>query len=307
MKTVVFTVCTAEQYPFAKVLADSLPQSVIFRIGVTEGNVAGATTLAQLGRSEWDSMQKRYDASALVAASKPYFAEYFLKEEKADAVIYFDPTVWVLGDLSEMVAQLQKSDIVLTPRLTRKFEQSPYGDEKFFLNTGMYDAGFWAIRVTDNSLRFLRWWQARLTDRAFFDVCNGMNHDQLWLNYVPIYFNNVKLPKNVGWNVALHNLHERILTWTKEGWKVNQDTPLVFFNFRECLTSNLTEPYAGASALKKHYVTLLKAQGSTPPAPFSVRDHLYPSIAGWKQSLKKSIQSAIDFVQHFPLYHKINQ
>lgn len=307
LKTIVFTVCTPDQYPFVKVLAESLPAGVYFKIGTVAGTLEKGVSFADLGHSEVASMQQRYDATALAAASKPFFADYFLQKEQADAIVYFDPTIWWLGDWAEIEAQLQNNEVVLTPRLTRTFGQSSYGDEKLFLNTGMYDAGFWAMKATDNTRKLLKWWQERLTDRAYFDVCNGMNHDQLWLNYIPIYFDKVTLNKNLGWNVALHNLHERIITSTSSGWRVNQETPLIFFNFRESLSNKIISQYAGALALQKAYLQRVQSHGEVPVSPFSVRTQLRPTVPAWKQSLRQSIQSMIDSIRYFPLYHKIDQ
>lgn len=121
-------------------------------------------------------MRERYDHESLASACKPYFADFFLQWEGVENVIYFDPTVQVIGDLEVIIRALQKTEILLTPRLTGKFGTSIYGDEKLFLNTGMYDAGFWGVHKTENVFRFLKWWQDRLADRAHFDLCNGMNH-----------------------------------------------------------------------------------------------------------------------------------
>ncbi|MFN8348214.1 MAG: hypothetical protein U0X91_24645 [Spirosomataceae bacterium] len=312
MKTLIFTVCTAEQYPFAKVLADSLPKNILFKTGITTGRVTDneAVMLEELALPD-DVPMRGYDAEALAAAGKPFFADYFLREEGADRVIYFDPTVWVTGDIELILKQLQTADIVLTPRLAGKFGQSLYGDEKLFLNTGMYDAGFWAIRKTENSFRFLKWWQARLTDRAHFDLCNGMNHEQLWLNYVPIFFDNVSVCKHIGWNVGLQNLHERVLTPKKEKWMVNHTEELLFFNFRECLTKstsvNSILNRSGAAELRTQYVEKLKKYTDPIPSVFSLRRAMIPETPAWKHNLRQKIQDLIDSINDFPLYHKITK
>jgi hypothetical protein len=305
LKTVVFTICTTDQHAFAKVLSDSLPKSVVFKVGVLDGPIAelDSVSLDQLGFEKITEMRQRYDNDALAAAAKPFFAAYFLRQEGIENVIYFDPTVLLLGDLEGIIQQFENNDILLTPRLTRRFGQAAYGDEKMFLNTGMYDAGFWGIRNTDNAFRFLNWAQDRLTDRALFDLCNGMNHDQLWLNYVPIYFDKVQIQKNIGWNVGLHNLHERILTWKAGKWHVNQDIPLIFFNFREALSNPSMGQNSGFAALEKSYLSLLRNYTTQTPVLFSVRAKLRPYIPTWKQTLRQQIQTLIDKIKYFPLYH----
>jgi hypothetical protein len=313
LKTLIFTVCTAEQYPFAKVLSDSLPHDIPFRVGIIDGNVAGpdVVTLNDLAINGIDKMRERYDNESLVSAIKPYYAAYFLRSEGIENVIYFDPTVRVMGDLEVIIQTLQTAEILLTPRLTRKFDISMYGDEKLFLNTGMYDAGFWGIRKTENVFRFLTWWQERLADRAHFDLCNGMNHEQLWLNYVPIFFENVEVNKSKGWNVGLQNLHERVLTKQGNKWLVNQMEPLLFINFRECLSDSIVVKklleQSGTEFLRADFIERVKKYSNQLPSVFSLQSTLQPTLPTWKRELRKKLQEIIDKINYFPLYHKITK
>ena len=313
LKTLIFTVCTAEQYPFAKVLSDSLPKNRTFKVGIVDGKASGPDVVAldELAINGLNQMRERYDNESLVSASKPYFAEFFLSKEGVENVIYFDPTVQVMGDFDVIIQTLQTAEILLTPRLTGKFGSSIYGDEKLFLNTGMYDAGFWGIRKTENVFRFLKWWQDRLADRAHFDLCNGMNHDQLWLNYVPIFFENVAVNKNKGWNVSLQNLHERILTKRGNTWMVNQMEPLLFINFRECLSDSAAVKklleQSGAELLRADFVEKVKKYTNQLPAIFPLRAAIEPTLPTWKRQLRKKLQGIIDKINHFPLYHKITK
>lgn len=267
--------------------------------------------LDELSLPDYAQMRERYNDEALAAATKPHFAEYFLRSEGAESVIYFDPTVWVTGDINAVFQQLQAADIVLTPRLVGKFGQSAYGDEKLFLNTGMYDAGFWAVRKTENTFRFLQWWKERLTDCAHFDLCNGMNHEQLWLNYVPVFFDNVLIYKGIGHNVGLQNLHERVLTKKNGKWIVNQRVELVFFNFRECLADSMDIKaimnQAGALELRVQYLEKIKKYNGQIPSVFSVRSAMIPQIPDWKRKVRRKVQELIDSINYFPLYHKITK
>jgi len=306
----VFTVCTAQQYPFAKVLAESLPSTVAFKVGVLEATLTESNTVAleDLSLPNLSQMRERYDTAAFMAAIVPFFGAYFLGQKGVEKVIYVDPTVQFFGDLEDIIAALQSADILLTPRITKKFGEAAYGDEKLFLNTGMYDAGFWAVRKTDNTLRFLHWWQARLADRAHFDLCNGMNHAQLWLNYVPIFFDKVMVNKNLGWNVGLQNLHERVLTRHNQKWVVNLSELLVFVNFREMMDeSRAVKTLIGqsaAEALVKEYRNQLKKYSNTYPNLFSLYQAINPKTSVWRNALRQKIQALIAAINHFPTYHK---
>lgn len=312
-KTLVFTVCTAEQYPFAQILAESLPTEIFFKVGVIDAPQRTDDTIVSLESLPFEEiaqMQQRYNSDALVHASKAFYADYFLQREDVQHVIYFDATTLVF-DFGAVLQKVFEYDIVLTPRLTRKFGQSAYGDEKMFLNTGMYDNGFFALSKSQNTTRFLQWWQQRLVDRAYFDVCNGMNHDQLWLNYVPILFENSCIHRNTGWNVSLQNLHERVLTFQNRQWLVNQSQTLVFFNFKECLDNREEKTKQvqqfGAATLVNEYKSKMKQYTTSTPPVFSLRNALNSSKPAWKQGLKKSLKSIIDTISYFPIYHKITK
>ncbi|MEZ4900806.1 MAG: hypothetical protein R2822_03160 [Spirosomataceae bacterium] len=304
--TIVFTVCNAEQYPYTKVLAESLPANCLFKVGIIEGHFEDLNTVsvANLPFPVLTSMRSRYDDAAFSAAVMPFLGEYFLQQEGIEKVIYFDPTIQVLSNLQAVLAPLQSSDILLTPRITKKFSNALYGDEKLFLNSGMYDAGFWAVSKTKNSLNFLEWWQNRLIDRAHFDLCHAMNHAQLWLNYVPIYFEKVAVVKNIGWNVSLQNLHERVLTKQNKKWMVNLVEPLVFVNFKEMLHANKISLSASETQnLINQYLIALKKNSPTSPATFSLYQTTNHEKFSWKDALSQQIQRIIDLINHFPLYH----
>lgn len=312
-KTLVFTVCTAAQYPFAQVLAESLPKDIIFYTGVIgafESDNPQLVKFENLPFEEITQMQQRYNSDALVHASKAFYADYFLHREEVECVIYFDSTTLVL-DFDKIRQTVVGYDIILTPRLTRKFGQSAYGDEKMFLNTGMYDNGFFALSKSQNTTHFLKWWQQRLTDRAHFDVCNGMNHDQLWLNYVPILFENSYINKSIGWNVGLQNLHERVLTYQNRQWLINQYETLAFFNFKECLDERedikRQVQNSGATALLNDYKSRIKQYTTSIPPVFSLHTALNPTESVWKEGLKKRLKSIVDTISYFPIYHKITK
>ncbi|TAH07774.1 MAG: hypothetical protein EAZ14_10740 [Runella slithyformis] len=306
--TCVFTVCTAQQYPFAQQLGNSLPVGVLFKIGLVKGNLKAENTVAveEIVIPDFDQMQARYNDDALVAACKPFFAHYFLSQPGVEQVIYFDVTTQLFGDLQLITTQLATADIILTPQLRWPMGKVTYGDEKQFLNTGLYNAGFVALQKSQNTLAFLEWWQARLTDRAFFDLCHGMYHDQLWLNFVPVYFEKVKVVKNEGWNVGLHNLHERVIGTKGENWWVNNQTPLLFFNFRECLyqSKNGTDilQKSGTNQLVNSYLKSIKLDKSSAPV-FSLYQQLNPVVAAWKRWLKQKLLYIIEQINYFPVYH----
>jgi hypothetical protein len=304
----IFTVCTTAQLPYARALQASLPDGFEFRIGLIDGQstdkeIVVLSQLTELNFGKVQNLSKVYDEAALAAASKPFFAAYFLKETNAKQIIYFDPTVQVFGDLQVILDTLKTADIVLTPRLTRPFGQSDYADEKFYLNTSLVDAGFWALNRTENTDRFLNWWQERLTTSAHLDLCHAQNHDQLWLMYVPVFFDKVQIVKNVGWNVALHNLNERTLTKQNGKWAVNQSESLMFFNFRELVTDSKTVQKMTTKSNAMPLLNNYQKQVGSLPAIFSIHQNLRPTTPKWQLWLQNQLLAIIQRIESYPLYH----
>lgn len=304
----IFTVCTTAQLPYARALQESLPDGFEFRVGLIGGQSEDKNTmsLSQLTGSNVVKVLNLYnvdDEPALLAASKPFFADYFLKETNAEQIIYFDPTVQVFGNVTPILDELKTADIVLTPKLTRPFGESDYADEKFYLNTGLIDAGFWALNRTENTTKFLNWWQQRLTTSAHLDLCHAQNHDQLWLMYVPVFFDKVQIVKNIGWNVALHNLNDRTLTKQNDRWVVNQSSELSFLNFRELLPDlKLVQKIAtksNATALLNNY----KKQVGSEPYIYSIHQNLRPTVPKWRLWLQNQLLAIIHRIESYPLYH----
>jgi hypothetical protein len=61
-------------------------------------------------------------------------------------------------------------------------------------------------------------------------VSNGYFVDQKFIDFVPIFFKNVLVEKDVGYNVAYWNLHSRRISRENGAWRCN-DGPLYFFHF----------------------------------------------------------------------------
>ena len=99
------------------------------------------------------------------------------------------------------------------------------------LSTGTYNGGFFSIKVTDNSRRFIEWWCDRMKDYCFYSLEKGLFVDQKWLNLVPVFFEKVFIVKLPGYNVSYWNLHERSIDFKEGEYLVNLEDKLRFFHF----------------------------------------------------------------------------
>ncbi|MCU0340337.1 MAG: glycosyl transferase [Spirosomaceae bacterium] len=241
----VFTVCTNSHLAQAKAMADSLvaynPAYQVV-IGLVD-------KIANASESEWlrphtileietiqipdfEALLGKFSLYEMSCLAKPYFAEYLFKTHASlQRLLYFDTDMLIFDAFDDIEASLTQYDIVITPHFT-----SPFGDHKSphlrtFLNSGIYNGGFFALRRGDEALRFLKWWQDYVAEDGYVNFCRGMFVDQLCLNFLPVFFKNVLVEHSPRYNVAYWNLHERSVSQRDGNWWVNGTHRLLFFHF----------------------------------------------------------------------------
>ncbi|WP_435355249.1 hypothetical protein [Emticicia sp. SJ17W-69] len=235
----IFTVCSINQLANAFVLGDSIkvqhPHYQYF-IGLVdkESNIPKSIKspypIIDIDKIEipaFNEMAEKYTYDELTADCKPFFAKYFI--QKSDKVIYFDCTSFVYHTLDFITQTLDNQDIILVPQL---LYAGKHPDEKQILNSGIYHAGFFALKQTSESTRFLNWWSNNTQNKGFRDLCKGLNADQLWLEHVPALFDNVYIEKHEGLNIGTWNLSERKIQYTDNQPFIN-NKPVISINFKE--------------------------------------------------------------------------
>lgn len=182
---------------------------------------------------EFDSINSYYNIIELSTSIKPSIFKYLIKKYNGEEIFsYLDPDLYFTQSLEQFVAQeLSNNSILLTPHLLKpvKYKRDPF--ENIFLNFGIYNLGFIAIKADKNSSEMLDWWEERTLKMGVINVREGLFVDQLWINLVPIFFNAVKITLHPGFNVAYWNIEERVLSKQENIYSINQNYPLVFFHF----------------------------------------------------------------------------
>lgn len=243
--TLAFTLCSINYLAQARTLGDSLKRTnphIRFVIGLVDrldtANVPAdklpefeLLELHRIGMDGLDEMCEHYNITELNTAVKPYFFRYFFeKVPQIKNVIYFDPDIIVYQPLTQLEALLEKNDFVLTPHLTTPIDDQLTPNELHHLNTGVYNLGFIALNKSPEALDFVKWWEEKLFDECKIDLCNGLFVDQHWVNFAPVFWNNVHVEKHPGWNAAYWNLHERLFT-QQGGRHLVNGLPVVFFHY----------------------------------------------------------------------------
>ena len=78
----------------------------------------------------------------------------------------------------------------------------------------------------------LEWWKLRLRSWGYINVYEGMFTDQIWMNFLPLFYDKVLIFKHPGANVAHWNLGERHLQKIDGKYYVNDKKyPLLFYHF----------------------------------------------------------------------------
>ncbi|WP_375448210.1 glycosyl transferase [uncultured Fibrella sp.] len=249
--TLAFTICSVNYLAQARTLGDSLQQTNPdwqFVIGLVDdlktanlpAHLLPAYSMLEvttLGIPDFAGMCARYDITELNTAVKPFFIDYFFQSSpRPDSVIYFDPDIIVFQPLTRLTAALETNSLVVTPHTIAPTPDWEMPNEQHHLNTGIFNLGFIGLRNDPTAQQFVDWWQKRLTYECRIDLCEGLFVDQHWVNFAPIYHDNVLIEKHKGYNVAYWNIHERLLAEQDGNWVVKDpeggDTvPLQFFHY----------------------------------------------------------------------------
>ena len=173
----------------------------------------------------------RYDVTELCTAVKPTFLSVLLERFHERRVAYFDPDILIFRPLAALHEALTLADIVLIPHLLDPIPlDGKKPSEQDILIAGAYNLGFIAVKESDESRRFLRWWEERLASACVVDPGRGLFVDQKWVDLVPSMFGAVAVLRDPTYDVAYWNLHSRTLVRREDGFYVG-DAPLTFFHF----------------------------------------------------------------------------
>jgi len=243
MTKILYTVCSANHLAYAKTMADSfckhhtdytificLADKVENRFDKNFFHPYNLIEVESIGIVEFEKMNKQYSLIELNCALKPFFANYLIEKHNPEIVIYLDTDIYVYQPFHVIEEYLQEKSIVITPHFLTPITDNLLPRERDILRSGLYNAGFIALKINNNSKQFLNWWSNHLIDECYYNFAEGMGVDQTWLNLVPLFFNEVCIAKNKALNVAYWNLHERNLSVKNNVVVVDDIEPLIFLH-----------------------------------------------------------------------------
>jgi glycosyltransferase involved in cell wall biosynthesis len=188
-------------------------------------------SLTDLGIPDLPGFCFKYDIKELCTAAKPYLLDYLIRNKSIEKMLYIDPDVLITAPLKQLYEELEIYDVVLTPHLDTDYpDDGLLPDDGYILRAGVFNLGFIGINSSENAASFLSWWKSKLYNGCVVDVPNGYFVDQKFIDLAPIFFGNLFVENDTGYNVAYWNLHSREISRDNGNWLCN-GRPMYFFHF----------------------------------------------------------------------------
>ena len=162
----VFTVSTCNYYHFSKILMSSLPHlGLDLQLFVVIVDSGYDSLLYESAESEVIPVEKlclplgnplffKYNAFEMVSATKSFVFDY-LFTRGFEKVIFFDNDVYVYSGIEGIIDTLDGHDGIFVPHLTEPLNDDVIPDELTIIRCGVFNAGFLALRATDQSFQFV--------------------------------------------------------------------------------------------------------------------------------------------------------
>lgn len=242
---IAFTLCSNNYLAQAKVLGDSFiehhPESKFIiglidrlndEIDYAEFKHFNIITVEEIGIESMDKLILKYNITEFNTAVKPFYFKYLFSNFSEDKIFYIDPDIKVFSRFEEVESLLDKYNIILTPQSCCPIDDNDSPSDLHLLGSGVFNLGFIAVSDFTKTEKFLTWWSDRLLKYAYGRPSQHMFYDQIWMNLVPVFFENYYILKHPGYNMAAWNMHERAITSLEEkNIYVNNNFILRFFHF----------------------------------------------------------------------------
>lgn len=305
---IAFTLCSNNYLAQAKVLGDSFiehhPESKFIiglidrlndEIDYTEYNLFNIITVEEIGIETIDELILKYNITEFNTAVKPYYFKYLFSNYSVEKIIYIDPDIKVFSRFEEVESLLDTYNIILTPQSCCPIDDNDSPTDLHLLGSGVFNLGFIALSSFAKTQEFLSWWSDRLRKYAYGRPSQHMFYDQIWINLVPVFFNNYYILKHPGYNMAAWNMHERAITGIQEKIiSINNNFVLRFFHFSGY---KFSEPYKFCSYSSRFSFENRKLEST-------IFSSYYEDVMAAKYDLISIIKPVFSFATSSNLYQK---
>jgi hypothetical protein len=232
----VFTVCSLNYLDKAVVMLDSVTDIVKKIIVIVDRKKEINCFLQDITIifaedfeiPRYDEATFKYNVIEMNTCIKPFVCKALLGFYKK--VIYLDPDILVFKSLSAVLEELDEACFIITPHALSSPPDLLRPSDQDFLKFGLYNLGFFGASIGAVDSGLLDWWHSKLIEECFYEPSSGYGVDQKFVDLIPIYFENVKILRDKGLNVAFWNLHERNITEIDGRFYID-DNAILFVHF----------------------------------------------------------------------------
>jgi hypothetical protein len=183
--------------------------------------------------SDVDNWIFQHRVVEICTAVKGHVASYLFDKKGAEKVVYLDPDIVVFNSLETIEKLLDQHPIILTPHQSKPDQeiQDIINNEIGSLRWGVFNLGFFAVRNKGQGIEFITWWKERLKNFCRDDIPFGLFTDQRWCDLAPIFFDQLYILRESGYDVATWNLSHRKLSINEDGEILVDNQLLRFYHF----------------------------------------------------------------------------
>ena len=213
-------------------LSQDFEPEIVFKEFLNKDAFNEILTLKELNTSDIANFES-YSVVEMCTAVKGIASQFLLNREDSKIVTYLDPDLYFFSSLEEIRKEHQSADVLLTPHLNHSPTSNLVikNDEVAgSMNHGIFNLGFVSFKSSARGKMIASWWADRLAISSSSDYQRGLFTDQKWWDLSLIYFPDIRVLKNDGFNMAPWNLSERILVSLQPPTLISGDQ-LVFFHF----------------------------------------------------------------------------
>jgi hypothetical protein len=186
---------------------------------------------------------------------------------EVDVITYLDADLYFFASPEPLFVEMADASIMII-----EHRYSPQLDHMRVL--GIYNVGWLSFRRDPRALRCLQWWRERCLEWCHDRFENDRFADQKYLDDWPTRFEQVKVLRHKGANLAPWNLANYSIQW-RQGRVLVDGQPLIFYHFHalkavaSCLFDSNLGHYKTSltSAVRRHvyvpYIQRLREVGQT--------------------------------------------
>lgn len=160
---------------------------------------------------------------------KPVLINYIFDKFNPQKIFCIDCDVRFFSNNKFLFDLLDENHVLLSPHFRSSDPINNYDNFILQYNSGIFNGGFVGASYLGKDA--MNWWANACLSICEFNPVKGQYYDQVHLNLLPVYFDNVHIIRHRGCNVANWNLVECKRTLSNNNVLIDDKYPIVFIHF----------------------------------------------------------------------------